>query len=747
MIHLLRAAPQFLRYLVVGGAGFFLDAAGMELLVRAGAPVWSARACSMALAIMATYALHKYFTFHTVNNTAPNARQFSGHVACQLLAGLLNYLVFLCLLRLFPQPVEMAGRLLALCAGVGIGLAANYMLLKRYVYTADADIWGVLKKELLTNRRLWIWGVVALALGIDAFRHQQEVLMIPHLAHQVEPWDPDNWMRLTKVRAWLQGADFYDRSVPMTNAPIGGIETPWTRPMDFIIAFIVRMSPDAYTLNQKLLVAASWVSPLLSLTMLAFLVRAALKCFNNIHVVVCAIALMLCNAVHQNYFEPGNADHHGLLILLWCAVLGFLLQPVTAVSMTAAGVALGGMLWVSPEAMMLIAVVYVVLGLRALLRPQEMPFVALLTLVVAAVTGVAVLAETRPSEYFNYVVYDSVSIVYVCLMSLTAAGAVAVAFAFRRGISLWSRAAIVGAVGAFVLCAFAAAYPKFLQGPLVDADPYIFKYFLPFIEEARPLVRSSLFEVVIRMYMPLLAGFFLFKSCYSPRPFFRSRQMSLLAVILLVTLVMMGFQLRWNYYLQTVSIIVVAVYLPVFAIGARSEGFGWLRRVMRMLRPYVWLCICVLVVSIVSMSAKETNTRRASNGYCQSQTRFLIESGQLESVLGAAPKNIFVSTNVGGDIAFFTPYRIVAGNYHREGRGMSASRDIIAAKTAGQAKPLLAARKIDALLICPSHYPDSSWLYKLSDGHPGWLTRVPQNSLRLMQPAGEVVPMLFKVAR
>lgn len=745
MVRILHAAPQFLRYLMVGGAGFVLDAAGMELLVHAGTPVWSARACSMALAIMATYALHKYFTFHATNDTAPNARQFSGHVACQLLAGLLNYLVFLCLLRLLPQPVEMTGRLAALCAGVGVGLAANYILLKRYVYAGGSDIWTVLKKELSTNRRLWIWAAVALALGLDAFRHQQEALMIPQLAHQIEPWDPDNWMRLAKVRAWLQGADFYDRSVPMTNAPIGGIETPWTRPMDFIIAFIVRMLPDQYTLDQKLMVAASWVSPLLSLTMLMFLARAALRCFNNIHVMVCAIILMLSNAIHQNYFESGNADHHGLLILLWCAALGFLLQPASALSMVAAGAALGGMLWVSPEAMMLIAVVYGVLGFRALLRPQEMPFVALLTLSAAVVTGLAVLAETPPSAYFSYVVYDSLSIVYVCLMSLTAAGAAAVAFAFRRGLGLWARLAVVGAAGVFALCAFAAAYPKFLQGPLVDADPYIFTHFLPFIEEAKPLTRSSLFEIVIRMLMPLLAGFFLFKSCHSPRPFHRSRQMSLLAVIMLVTLVMTGFQLRWNYYLQAVSIIIVAAYLPVFAVGARSEGFGWLRRVMRMLRPYVWLCLCVAVTSVVSANIKENNMRRIGYAYCQSQMRFLVETGQLQAHLGSSPKNIFVQTNIGGDIAFFTPYRIIAGNYHREGKGMSAWRDIIRARTPAEARRLLAARKIEALLICPTQYPDDSWLYKLVDAHPAWLESVPPKSLRLMQPEGEHPPRLFKV--
>lgn len=745
MISILRVAPQFLRYLIVGGAGFALDAAGMEALVHAGAPVWSARACSMTLAIMATYALHKYVTFHATDDTAANARQFSGHVACQLLAGLLNYLVFLCLLRLFPQPVEMAGRLAALCAGVGLGLAANYILLKRYVYAGGADIWALLKKELSTNRRLWVWAAVALALGLDAFFHQQEVLAAPDLTRQILPGDPDNWMRLAKVREWLRGADFYDRSVLMTNAPAGGIETPWTRPMDFIIAFIVRMLPDKYTLDQKLLVAASWVSPLLSFAMLIFLARAALKCFNNIHVMVCAVFLMLGNAVHQNYFESGNADHHGLLMLLWCAVLGFLLQPASALSMVAAGAALGSMLWVSPEAMMLIAVVYGVMGFRALLRPEEMPFVALLTSSAATFTGLAVLAETPPSEYFSYVVYDSLSIVYVCLMSLTAAGAVAAAFAFRRGLGLWARMAVVGAAGVFALCVFAAAYPKFLQGPLVDADPYIFTHFLPSIQEAKSMARSSLFDVVIRMFMPLLAAFFLFKSCHSPQPFHRSRQMSMLAVILLVTLAMTAFQLRWSYYLQVVSIIIVAAYLPVFAIGARSEGFGWLRRVMRMLRPYVWLYLYMMVTALVSIHARETSAFGINNAYCQSQMRFLIETGQLESQLGPAPKNIFVAANIGGDIAFFTPYRIIAGNYHREGKGMSAWQDIAHARTASEARPLLAARKIEALLICPTHYPQKSWLYKLADAHPAWLESVPQKSLRLMQPEGEYLPRLFKV--
>ncbi len=47
--------------------------------------------------------------------------------------------------------------------------------------------------------------------------------------------DPDVWMRLTKIRTLLQDGNLYNRAVTVTNAPYGGVETPWTHPVDFIL--------------------------------------------------------------------------------------------------------------------------------------------------------------------------------------------------------------------------------------------------------------------------------------------------------------------------------------------------------------------------------------------------------------------------------------------------------------------------------------------------------------------------------
>lgn len=748
---------RFARYLMVGGLGFLLDFGGMELLVALGVSPYPARAVSMALAIALTFTLHRRVTFAAGATVKGVPRQFGGFVFCQGLSGLLNYAVFFCALRASGMTEVPLMRFAALAMGVGVGLVSNYFLLSRFVFLGAHDIWTFLRQKLIVERKWWIWGAIVPALFADAWDRQRDVLALGQLPRPLEPWDPDVWMRLYKVRAWLAGGDFYDRTVAMTNAPLGGVTTPWTRPLDFLLAFAARLMPQDFTLDQQLLLAATWLPFVLALVTLFFLSRAAQQVFDHVHVIACAILLMLVNAIFQNYLMPGSADHHGLLILLWCAVLGLLLQPPSVVAKLAAGVVLGVMLWVSPEALMLIAVVYAVLGARALWHERDIRDLAVLSAATAVTAALVLLFETPPAQYFSYVVYDSLSIVYVSLLSFTGLAVAALSFILPR-LEGWVARGVASGVAA--LCAAAATlffFPKFIHGPLAEADPYIFRHFLPNISEATPLLQAKAFEILIRLYVPLTAIYLLVKSHFTPRPFWRDRRLQFLAAFLALTLVMTAGQLRWNYYLQPVAIIIVAIYLPLFSLGAKSEGFGWLKPVPRLLRPYAWLFLLACMTSAGAFYLKENRSQYAKFYGCQSQIRYLIESGQLEKAFGPSPVVFFAPANIGGDFAFFTPYRIIAGNYHREGQGMAAWSRIMAQENAAAARPLLQARKVGGLAVCAGQYSKSSWLSALDKKHPAWLqpvkgwsfmpvTAAPQDSdVPAAESADVAMPVIFKV--
>lgn len=743
MLSTLKRHGRFLRYLLVGGTGFAADLGGMEILVAAGMGPYAARLFSMAFAIAMTFALHRHFTFADTRVDKASPRQFSGYVFCQVISSILNYGVFYCLLRVIDAPEDMLARGIALCGGVGAGLLVNYFLLRRFVFSEERDIWAYLKQKIVTEKKLWIWAAIIPALFADAWDRQRDVLAVGTLKRALEPWDPDVWMRLYKVREWLIGGDFYDRTVAMTNAPFGGVTTPWTRPMDFLLAFFVRLMPQDLTIDQQLMLAATWLPLLLAVGTLYFLCRAARQSFDHLHVIIVAILLMMVNAVYQNYLIPGNADHHGLLILLWCAALSFILQPPSYAAQAVAGILLGLMLWVSPEAVMLIGVVYAVLAARALWYQRDIKDLAVLSAAVAVTAAVALLFEVPPAQYFSAVIYDSLSIVYVALFSFVAVAIGILGVMFKHTEKLVPRICAATAAALTAVAATLALFPKLVHGPMAEMHPYIFSHFLPSISEAKPLLKSTAFEMVIRLYIPLTAIFLLVKSHYSPRPFWRERRTQFLSALLALTLAMTMAQLRWNYYLQPVAIIIIAYYLPLFAMGAKSEGFGWLKHAPRMLRPYAWLFLLACIVSAASIFVKEDRTIHTKFYSCQSQIRYLLESGEMEKVFGPKPVTLFLPANVGGDVAFFTPYRIIAGNYHREGQGMSDWRDIMQQKTPAAARPLLKKRDVKGLIVCAEQYSEDSWLRQLDKKYPSWLK--PVTGMPAIKMADDTLPVIFKV--
>ncbi len=127
-----RLGPSFLRYLLVGGLGFIVDAALLELFIFCDLSVYAARGLSMTLAIGVTYLLHKNFTFTDAVQPAKTHQQAAAFVACQLFAAAINYGVFCTLLALLPG--GFIARMFSLCCGVAAGLAVNFVLLRFFVF-------------------------------------------------------------------------------------------------------------------------------------------------------------------------------------------------------------------------------------------------------------------------------------------------------------------------------------------------------------------------------------------------------------------------------------------------------------------------------------------------------------------------------------------------------------------------------------------------------------------------------------
>ncbi len=121
---------QLVRFLMVGGVSFFVDAGVLGLLVyQADVGYIAARLVSVALAVSVAFVLNAKFTFLV---RVVDAR-FMRYVVIQAIGATLNFGVYSTLVLHGP----LAGRpLLSLICGAAAATINNFFLSRHYVYVA-----------------------------------------------------------------------------------------------------------------------------------------------------------------------------------------------------------------------------------------------------------------------------------------------------------------------------------------------------------------------------------------------------------------------------------------------------------------------------------------------------------------------------------------------------------------------------------------------------------------------------------
>lgn len=771
------AFRQFSRYLIVGGTGFLIDAIGMEVFLKLGLHIMEARACSMTLAMVAAYFLHRAFTFRgSAAAAAPvSQRQFGLYVLCQLTAAAFNYGVFATVLYfIMPQPPGFSARMFSLCAGVGVGLFFNFTLLRYVVFSGGEkkfleDI-KKLKAFVLLHKRLWVWGALIFSFFVISLEWYLAVSVFSNIRMPLEMHETDIWMRMVQVRHWMNGAGFFNHEVVGTNAPFGGVDSHWTRPMDFLIYLFSHLVPHARdaSIDFRLLLAGTWLPLCLFGVAIAFLSAAGMRLFNSGHVLLIVALLFCLNPIASNYFSPGNVDHHGLLIMLWCGVLFCIARPLTPVTSIVAGTLLGLMVWVGIESLVIMSLTFGALGLYiAYSRPPEMPLLARMAWMTALTATFGICFEIPADKIFNTVIYDNISIVYLTVLYAVAIGAsvLAAAFIYKPNMSLEWRIAVAAVVFLFAAGAVIYLYPAILKGPLVDTTDIIRNHFVKSINEVRPLLKGGFKNVLVRLYLPIIAIALLLGALSRGSVKEDKRRFAAILLMLLPPIISLVFyQMRWNYYLQPVAILAIAIFLPAVAVRARGKTFGWLRYLPRHGRPHFWIWALFLLLSLTFLAMPVGKKRDSYVSTCAIHIFQAIQSGSLEKALGPDNLVLLVHPNFAGEVQFFTPYRVLAGNYHREGEGMLDWKKAYSAHKRSQTWRIIKKRKIDAIYICPSDINKRSWMSKLKPGSstPSWMKEVtgieylPELSARMKKTQDSEkknkddrydMPLLYKIRR
>lgn len=527
--------------------------------------------------------------------------------------------------------------------------------------------------------------------------HQTYVLGWPSTTTWLGAIDADIYIRLTKVKELIQGGSLYDHAIIATNAPYGGVTTPWTRPLDFILVALYQFTPSDFTIEKRLLLTANWYPLIIVMLITYFLTKAAETGFKSLQkfsiVILCLIGGLLFG--EQTYFMAGNADHHSLQALLWCVTIWLILGKPSRASATYLGLTMGLWFWISPEALPFIFTVYAILGIKAVLKPSEMYHPTLASITLTLVTLLALFIEYPADQVLATRAYDSISIVYVILFSFCAMGFMALQYIIVHLPTVKARftasAITATAISALYICLF----PKFLKGPMADVDPYILTNFLPRVSEAMPLLKLDGSIILSSLYLAIPALFLSLRFI---------KKSPMLFAFLAVPFVMNVFQHRWAFYLEISSIIIIAKCLPTYARGL-ARKYRNLSLVLHLYALMAALGLIVYGISVLLPPSKSLPYAYISQ--CQFETFQLVQSGELVNVLGTAPLTIESNALGNSGIPFFTPYHYVAGYYHRESQGLKVKDAIFDAKTLPAVRPLLKDRDVKALLVCPTSYP--SW--------------------------------------
>ena len=556
--------------------------------------------------------------------------------------------------------------------------------------------------------------------------------------------DTDSYMRVLRILDLYNGAGWYNTMTDRLGAP-EGLSLHWTRPVDILILLPALL---AHGFGVPIDRAVYWVGAGFSTlchVLACFAAAWAAKPLWPSPGHRFAALILLTNAAAFGYGIFGRADHHTLLLLLTALMLGCMLRAALGGSSDRAQrrwAALGGFtagfgVWVSPEMMVPIVPIIATLGLFWLDAPldrKRMPAEsamcdwaapgAAFSLAMAAVILVAIPIEQPPARWLSPE-YDKVSIPYLVL-PLVLAAVFLLAQRVRGGVWVRGLAGAVLAIAGFGL--LLALFPNLLLGPL-SVDPRLKTDFLDTVQEMRPLWPTSIDR--LRNFL-MLAGQSVTAIVLLPFAFLAWRNGKRWSALLLT--MAFGFMLigallhaRLGVELAPAIAIICAGFFALAEkkMAARSR----LLRTPVLVLVAVWLTCAPLLGGLVLPPVPEGITCPIGKlADWLNSTRPGIGAG-----VGQAPIIMTDDISYAPELAFRTPYRFVAGPYHRNPQAIFDTVDAMRDQSGETARAILEKRQVALVIRCidvvvPRLYEPDHVNFYGSLGlaqPPSWLTRLP----------------------
>ena len=569
--------------------------------------------------------------------------------------------------------------------------------------------------------------------------------------------DTDGHLRMVRVGLLFETGAWFDGSIPRSNWPFGEVHH-WTRPLDVVILLLAVPFSLFLEPHAALAVAGALVSPLFHLGI----------CIAAVWIVkplvpgperFLAMPAMLVQLGVLAYGTAGRADHHALIFFLYALALGFwirvLLDPERRAPALAAGALSGIGIWVSPEALLPLALLFVSGGIAWILEGGRFVRANLrLCMGLVAALLVAIPLERPPSAWF-VTAFDRISVAHLTMALLATGFWWAVATLYRdtereegeqgrAGVhptlpqGSWRRLATAG-VGALVTVGLLRLiHPRFFRGPWVDVDPAVIDVWLRYVNELQPLFPQGWGDVgVFLMHlgaalviMPALI-FWSWKGAQDPR-----RPVWVLFLLSLVVYVpLAAYQVRFSGYAGVILALSMVILIGPATARASSVAHPGLRRMARvgvmgavLLGPVGAGAAAELLHAAAAQPTDHPAGERDEGCSLSRMARVLAEP----TGFGAQPRTIAAYIDFGPELLYRTPHRVLAGPYHRNAQGILGAYRFMTATDDQMALALAQEREVDWILVCPR--VDRAYfgrggdeaLYNrlLDDGGPAWIEAV-----------------------
>jgi hypothetical protein len=540
--------------------------------------------------------------------------------------------------------------------------------------------------------------------------------------------DPDGYMRLVRVGMLLDGGHWFDTVVARSNWPFGEV-LHWTRPLDILL--IALAVPLGFFLDDEagLALAGMVISPLCHLALCVASVWIVHPLVSGPERFLAMPAMMAQRGILL-YSEAGRADHHAVIFLLAGLALGawlrVLLNPKDASSAVLAGIISGMGVWVSPESLLPLGLLFASGGVAWILHGRR--FLSAnrrLCLGLAGALVVAILIERDPAHWLE-VAFDRISLAHVS-MSLIALGFWWVMSLPRESGSRaadqpsnrpiagpprigWATRLLMTVGGALLATGLLRwMHPGFFSGPWVDVDPAVVDVWLAHVQELQPLLPRDgadlgrfLMHLGPAMFLiPLLARWL--KQEWRTH---RGPAWILLFLSLLVYVPLAAIQVRFSAYAGIVFSILLVETVRRLLDWARTLKPENLVSTVRVLGTTTVL-IGHLVLGMAFSSAARGSGGSATipeSGQPQDEcsltrmTRILTDP----EGLGAEPLTVVAFIDFGPELLYRTPHRTLAGPYHRNYQGILGAYRFLTSTNDLEMAALAREREIDLILLCPS---------------------------------------------